>query len=131
MTGIVVLSAPKSKPPAKTQAEMMLREFAQASEDSIVTGQSQAFGLYEEAYVFFEFVDGEWRIKSETSWPENLDVSFFKEDIELDIPEEPLPLVVFEPVGLSTPFSLWLEDGDATVIFSSAGDGRVAMEHDQ
>lgn len=131
MTGVVLLSAPREEPPARTQGKKMLREFAQVSENSIVTGQPQAFGLYEDAYVFYAFLDGEWQAKSETQWPAGLDISFFKEDIELDIPEEPLPLVIFEPIGLSTPFSLWLEDGNSTMIFSSTGDGRVALESDQ
>lgn len=131
VTGVVVMSAPSGDPTVKSQGEVMLRQFAQASEDSIIKGQSQGFGLYQEAYLFYEYVDGEWNPKVETPWPEELTVTFFKDDIEIDIPKEPVPLVVFEPTGLSTEFSLWLEDGDFTYIFTSAGDGRVSLEQEQ
>lgn len=131
MTGMVILSAPRAEAPLKTQGDLILRQFAQASEDSIVKGQPQAFGLYEDAYLFYEIVDGEWKPLAETPWPEDLTVSFFKNEVEIDIPKEPVPLVVFEPVGLSTEFSLWLEDGDITFIFSSDGDGRVRLEQEQ
>ncbi len=131
MTGVVLLSAPRGQAPGKSRGQDMHRALIQASEDSIVKGQPQAFGLSEEAYYFYEFTDGEWAVKTETEWPEDLTVSFYKDDIEIDIPEEAVPLVIFEPIGLSTPFSLWLEDGDFTMIFSSTGDGRISLEEDQ
>jgi len=131
MTGVVLLSAPRGDASGKSRSQDMLRSLLQASEDSIVKGQPQAFGLSEEAYLFYEFTDGEWVVKTQTDWPEDLTVTFYKDDIEIDIPEEPVPLVIFEPIGLSTPFSLWLEEGDLTMIFSSEGDGRIALEEDQ
>jgi len=131
MTGLVLLTRPQSDPPLQTAGKAMLRQFAQASEDSIVKGQPQGFGLYEDAYLFYEYVDGEWNAKTETPWPDELTVTFFKDEIEIEIPEEPIPVVVFEPIGLSTEFSLWLEDGDNTYILSSEGDGRVALEEDE
>ena len=131
MTGLVLLSRPQTDPPLQTAGKTMLRQFLQASEDSIIKGQPQGFGLYEDAYLFYEFVDGEWTAKTESLWPEDLTVTFFKDDIEVQIPKEPVPLVVFEPIGLSTEFSLWLEDGDDTYILSSDGDGRVSLESDE
>jgi len=131
MTGVVLLSAPRGDSSGKSRGQDMLRALIQASEDSIVTGQPQAFGLSDEAFLFYEFADGEWTVKTETEWPKDLTVSFYKDDVEIDIPDEPVPLVIFEPIGLSTPFSLWLEDDDFTMIFSSPGDGRISLEEDQ
>jgi len=131
MTGVVLLSRPQAQNPVEAQGKSMLRQFAQASEDSIVKGQPQAFGLYEDGFVFFEFLDGDWVGKGEQEWPDQMSVSFFKDDIEIDLPEDPIPLVLFEPTGLSTPFSLWLEGGNHTLIFSSEGDGRINLEREQ
>jgi len=129
MTTVVVLAMPREKPVIELQGQQMARQFDIASQTSVISGTPQAFGLYEDAYVFYAFEGGDWAIKSETPWPDDLSVQFFKDDIALDLPKEPVPLVVFEPMGLSTPFSLWLEDADRTVIFSSKGDGKVSVEH--
>ncbi len=129
MTTVVVLAMPREKPVIELQGQTIARQFDLASQASVISGTPQAFGLYDEAYVFYAFENGEWTIVSETPWPDDLSVQFFRDEIELDLPKEPMPLVVFEPMGLSTPFSLWLEDADRTVIFSSQGDGKVTVEH--
>jgi len=130
MTGVVILSAPRNKPLVEQAGGQMLQQLVRASENSIVTGKPQGFGLYEDAYLFYEFSNGEWQAMAETEWPDDIIVSFFKDDIEIELPKEPVPLVIFEPIGLSTEFSLWLESNDQTLIFTSTGDGRVSLEND-
>lgn len=127
MTGVVVLSMPRDKPAIETHASLMATQFSTAAQNSIISGKPQAFGFFKDAYLFYEFTDGEWAVLSETNWPDEIAIEFSKDDLPLDTPKEPVPLVVFEPLGLSTAFSLQLEGDEKTIVFSSSGDGKVLM----
>ncbi len=128
MTAVVVLSLPREKPVIETQGHMLARQLETAAQASVITGVSQGFGVYEDGYVFYSFVDGEWAVESETLWPDDISVRFYKEDVRLDLPEEPSPVVIFEPLGLSTNFGLRIEANDQVLMFSSKGDGKVMLE---
>lgn len=128
MTGIVVLSMPREKPVIEQHSNMMARQFAVAAQTSMISGQSQGFGLSQDAYYFYRFEEGSWEILSETQWPEDINIKLAREDVNLDIPKKAVPVVVFEPMGLSTVFSLSLEDSNQTITFYSEGDGKVLME---
>ena len=127
MTGVVVLNMPREKPMIEQQGSYMATQFSTAAQTSIISGTPQAFGLSQSGYFFYAFDEGNWTIVSETEWPDDLVVSFRKDETPIDIPKEAVPIVVFEPMGLSTVFSLSLEDTDQTIIFSSTGDGKVIL----
>jgi len=128
MTAVVLMSVPSRKPIMEEAGKSILRQFSLAAQDSIISGQSRAFGFYEDAYIFYRFDDGEWVLETETPWPRDISLEFYKDAVKIDIPEEPVPLVVFEPIGLSTPFSLWIESDERTLVFSSDGNGEVDLE---
>ena len=127
MTGVVVLSMPREKPMIEQQGSFMAKQFSTASQTSIISGTPQAFGLSQTAYYFYTFDEGDWTIVSETEWPGDLEISFRKDETAIDIPKEAVPVVVFEPMGLSTVFSLSIEDTDQSIVFSSTGDGKVIL----
>ncbi len=128
MTSVVLMSARGEDPEIEQKAKVLIRQFDQLGQDSIVSGRPQAFGLTEDFYVFYEYTEGEWAVTSETDWPEDASIQFFREDIEIDLPEDPIPLVLFEPLGLSTPFTLEIAGDEGTIILEGEGDGRVYME---
>lgn len=128
MTSVVLMSSRSEEPEIETQAKLLLRQFDILGQDSIVSGRAQAFGLTKDFYVFYEFTEGEWTVTSENEWPDDAAIQFFKEDIEINLPEDPLPLVLFEPLGLSTPFTLEIAGDEGTIILEGEGDGRVFME---
>jgi len=129
MTGVVILSLPRQKQVVELQSTFIAEQFDVASQNAIISGKAQAFGPWEEGYAFYEFVNNEWTVLSDNEWPEDLGVKFYQDDIEVDLPDEdPVPVVVFEPMGLSTPFSLWLEGDEQTIVFTGKGDGKVSME---
>ena len=128
MTGVVVLNLPRDKPMIEQQSTAMAKQFTVAAQTSVISGVPQAFGLSQQGYYFYKFDEGEWKITSETDWVDDLEINFRKDDIAINIPkEEAVPIVVFEPMGLSTVFSLSLEDTEQTITFSSEGDGKVIL----
>lgn len=128
MTTVVLLTARRTEPEIEVRAKVLLRQFDLLGQDSIVSGKAQAFGLTEDSYVFYTFSDDEWMVTSENEWPEDATIQFFREDVEVNLPEDPIPLILFDPVGLSTPFTLEIAGDDGTLILTGEGDGRVYME---
>ena len=128
MTSVVLVSSRQKPSEIEAQGRQILQQFDMLSQDTIVSGQPRAFGLTSDGYVFYEYAENEWRVSSETEWPEDATIQFFREDIEIDLPPEPIPMILFEPLGLSTPFSLEIAGDEGTLILSGEGDGRVFME---
>jgi len=128
MTGIVVMSVPDRKDPLELYGQTALRTFSMAAQDSIISGQTEAFGFYADGYVSYNYEDGDLVIETEVPWPEDADITFSKDDVPIELPKEPVPLIMFEPLGLSTEFVLELEGLERTLIFTSQGDGKVSME---
>lgn len=128
MTGIVVMSVPAKKDPIEIYGQSMQRSFSMAAHDSVISGLPQAFGFYSDGFVSYVYEGGEWVVESELPWPEDADISFYKDDVSIDLPPEPVPIVIFDPLGLSTEFSLELEGLERTLTFRSFGDGKVSLE---
>lgn len=128
MTTVVLMSSRRQEPEIKAQGKLILRQFDILGQDSIISGKAQAFGLTEDSYVFYTFSDDQWTVTSENEWPEDATIQFFREDIEIDLPDDPIPLILFDPVGLSTPFTLEIAGDEGTLVLTGEGDGRVYME---
>lgn len=128
ISAAVILAAPARIDDVQDQGEKLHREFVLAAERSVITGVPQAFGISEDGFLFYAFENGEWEVLSEDVWPDDVNVEFFKDEVEIELPKEPIPVVVFEPVGLSTYFDLYLEGDENMVVFSSDGNGRVSWE---
>ena len=128
MTSAVVMTLPREKPAIDAQAQTLTSSLNAASQSSLVTGRPFAFGLSKDQFAVFEFEDGEWVQRQLMDRPDALSVDLRKNDIRIKLSEEIVPVVVFEPTGLSTPFSLTLTQGRRTEVLSSTGDGRVILE---
>ena len=125
MASAVVMAIPRAKPAINTHTENALLGLNRAAQKSLVSGRPQAWGLSKDGYAIYDFVDGEWLKTASADWPDSLRIEFIRQNAEIKLGDEILPLVVFEPTGLSTPFELRLEDGSRQEILRSAGDGRV------
>ena len=128
MTSAVVMTLPREKPAIDVQAQTLTSSLNAASQSSLVTGRPFAFGMSKDQFAVFEFEDREWVQRQLMDRPDALSVDLRKNDIPIKLSEEIVPIVVFEPTGLSTPFSLTLTQGRRTEILSSTGDGRVILE---
>lgn len=125
MSSAVILTFPHEKPALEQQSDALLREINIMAQTSLISGTPSALGLSENSFAFMHFKDGQWQSPQETTFPGNIKATFSGEASEIKLSDELQPLVLFEPNGLSTPFTLTLSDGNMKTVFESTGNGRV------
>ena len=128
MASAVVMTLPRDKPAIDAQSQALASSLNAAAQSSLVTGRPHGFGVSKNQFAIFEFVDAEWVQTQAMDRPGAVSVELKKDDILIKLSEELVPLVVFEPTGLSTPFELVLTQDRRTETLSSSGNGEVILE---
>jgi len=132
MSSAVILTFPDKKSGVEVQAQNLLRTVNAVSEEALISGQSTAFGVSREAYAFYVFDQDEWQVRDEIKWDADARPEFTLSDTRFELPEKLAPLIVFEPIGLSEPFTLTVSDvskggKNLDYIFVSDGNGSIRM----
>lgn len=132
MAAVVILNIPTRKDDAvKDYGDTLLLSLNRTAQESLLTGQVHAFEPMRDGYRFSVF-DGEvWQAGAEINWPDNSRIIFTKETARIDLPKTYTPLILFEPTGGNTPFTLSLQSRDKSYRLASTGDGRVFQDRAQ
>lgn len=128
MSSAVILTMPTDKPVVVNFANDFHRDMNLAAQTSILSGKSVALGLSEDSYSFLKYDSETWITVQQGDWPDGTFVSFEKDKTPIKLAEDIVPLVMFEPTGQTTIFSLKLADVEHGYLFESSGDGRVNLE---
>jgi len=130
MSSAVVMTLPKDPPASRALSDTLLKEFNRNAQDSLLSARSAAFGVSKSSYAFYDYDGAEWISKGAQSWPNALQVHLIKEGEAVTLTDKLVPLIIFEPTGNSTVFSLTLSDFDGRYVLLSNGDGRVTIGSD-
>ena len=76
---------------------------------------------------FYSYDGEDWTSGHTQDWPDELTFSLSKDGEEVKLTDESIPLILFEPTGSSSVFTLTLSDFNGRYQLSSAGDGRVIL----
>lgn len=128
MSSAVVMTLPKAPPASSSVSEGLLKQFNQTAQTSLLSGRPAAFGLSKAYYAFYDYSASEWTSLGPQKWPDALSVEMNKDGESVKFTEKVAPLIIFEPTGSSSVFSLTLSDFDGRYTLSSNGDGRVTLE---
>lgn len=133
MSSAVILTFPEKKSGVDIQAQTFLREVNAVAQDAVISGQSTALGVSNKAYAFYVYAQEGWVMRSETDWDLEARLAVRLGTNRFDLTDDLAPLIVFEPLGLSEPFTLTLSDLSVTekrpdYTFISTGDGRIKLE---
>ena len=128
MSSAVVLTLPKEKPAFDKQVDTLVQHMNLAAQDSILTGKPHAWGVSETSHGFFKFQENTWDELKISDWSPSFRFSLTRETTTVEPQEEILPLIVFEPTGVSTPFVLFIEDGNRRVKIEGQPDGSILKE---
>lgn len=128
MSSAVVMSLPKDPPASRSVSEGLLKRFNQAAQTGLLSGETRAFGASKTALVSYSYDGTDWIAADRLNWPDNLRVSLEKDGQDIKLTGETQPLIVFEPTGSSSVFTLTLSDFEGRYVLSSKGDGRVLLE---
>lgn len=127
MSSAVILTMPGNKPQLIVQSDALIAEVNALAQSSLITGRPKALGLSQDAYALMSFENGRWEVLTQTKFPSEVHLVLEREDVSVKLPATLLPLIVFEPTGLSTAFDLTLSDTERSMTLQSAGNGRVQL----
>ena len=128
MSSAVVMSLPKDPPASQAVSEGLLKRFNQTAQTSLLSGETAAFGASKTALVMYGYDGTDWIVADTVNWPDDLRVSLQKDGQDIKLTQDTPPLIIFEPTGSSSVFTLTLSDFEGRYVLSSKGDGRVLLE---
>lgn len=128
MSSAVVMTLPKDPPASRAVSDTLLKQFNQAAQESILSGAPAAFGASKSQYSFYSYDGFEWRVSSQRDWHDALSIELRKDGEDVKLTDTAVPLIIFEPTGNSSIYTLTLSDFNGRFVLSSKGDGRVILE---
>lgn len=127
MSSAVVMTFPKDPPPSRAVSDALVKRLNQTAQDSLLSGSPAAFGLSKTSFSFYSYNGSEWAEASSQKWPQGLTFTLRKAGEDIKLGDSSVPLIIFEPTGVSSVFTLTLSDFDGRYVLSSNGDGRVTL----
>ncbi len=127
MSSAVVMTFPKNPPASRAVSDALVKQLNHTAQESLMSGAPAAFGLSKTRYSFFGYNGTDWTEASSQKWPESLTLSLSKDGEDIKLTDTAVPLVIFEPTGTSSVFTLTLSDFNGRYVLASKGDGRVTL----
>ena len=129
MSAAVVLSLNVTGPDEENAADKFVFRINQVAKDSIYSGKPNALSLSEEGLHLMSFSKNEWAIVHGVTLPERFKATLeIDDEVIRDLPEEPAPLILFEPTGEITDFTLSIDGG---LSLFRADDGTIKLGRPQ
>ena len=128
MSATVVLSM---RPPTETEAdyqETLLGALNQTTKTAIYTGRVHALSASEAGLHLMVYANREWSVQQDFT---SADIAIGQLEIEgseIELPETPTPLVLFEPTGEVTDFALDLRSAAQDVTLTVSDTGALIFE---
>ena len=128
MSASVVLAM---RPPVETEAdyqETLLGALNQTGKTAIYTGRVHALSASEAGLHLMVYANREWAVQQDFT-SDNVTLGQLQiEGTRIELPETPGPLILFEPTGEVTDFSLVLRGGAQEVTLTVSETGAIVFE---
>jgi len=127
MSAAVVLSL---KAPNNSQNEFrdsLVLTLNQAVKDSVYTGRVNALSVSEDGVQIMTYREGAWSVTQDFPSIRRARAQLEIESETVELPETASPLILFEPTGEITDFTLRLRDSDIDINLFSAPDGSIRI----
>ena len=128
MSGMVVMTLPKRKPPLDGQMQELTRQINAIASEALISGSVMAAGFSTNGYVFYRYGQGEWSIIMKSEWINIPKITLQKTGVTLPLTEQVVPMLLFEPTGLSSVFTLTCIGKGGQYALFSKGDGKVTLQ---
>lgn len=128
MSAVVVLSLTPPRPAAQDRADQFVLRVNQLAKEAIYSGRPNALSISEEGLHLMQFANGRWTALQAIPFEGRIKTVLEIEDERVrDIPEEPSPLILFEPTGEVTDFSLTVSGTGLDLRLFRADDGTIQL----
>lgn len=150
LIGMVVLNMPRPAPALKSQMNQLNVQAHSFFTDGVIAGDVRAVGFGKSGYAFYRYAedpnaflgreqsdedsdeeaetDYGWLEVHQAEWHKDVRAVLSIEDEKIKLPDEPAPIFMFEPTGMSDRFTMKIDDGTLEYWLISKGDGRLLIE---
>ena len=126
MSGAVILALGPDPDPAQDSARNLAKTLNRAGEAALTDGQTRTLALSREGWELRRFAGTEWQTADSGNFTTNADL--FVEDAEVELTDEAIPHLIFEPTGQATPFRLELRSREGNWHLEGTDSGDVTVE---
>lgn len=127
MSVSVVLSMRPPEPPENSFRDDLVLLLNQEAKAAIYTGQTRALSVSEDGLHIMIYRDNQWSITQDFPFVSGVSARLNIGEEKIDIPEDPVPLILFEPAGEITEFALNIRGVGADIDLFNAPDGTVQL----
>ena len=125
MVGAVVMSLPEPRSQTDRVSEAMEAQIDRFLTDGALSGEMRALGPHIGGLVLLRHDGLIWSEAAELAWPDDARIVFEQVGDRTDLPEEPGPLLLFEPYGAVPDFTITLQARDAAYVLGADVQGRI------
>lgn len=152
LIGMVVLNMPRPAPALKTQMSNLNVQANAFFRDGVVAGDVRAMGFGKSGYAFYRYAEdpnaylnqtgsdeaadessdetGGWKEVHSVEWPDAVRMKLLVEGETVKLPDDPEPIFMFEPTGMSDRFVLEIDDAALEYRLESNGDGQLVIKQE-
>jgi len=127
MTGIVAINMRVPNTDSRTLETDLLSRFRLSAKEAIVSGHPQAFSVTETGWQFMSYQDQNWLVHYSRDFENNEQAALSVEEEVVTIPEDPVPLIIFEPTGEVSTFLFSVRGHENDILIASRRDGSIGL----
>ncbi len=127
MSTAVALSLKPPVPTESDQRDAFTARLNQAAKNSVYTGRVHALSVSTQGFALMRYQEGGWAVIEEFPALSRKRVQLHINNEKVTLPESASPLILFEPTGEITDFTLNLRGVDLNIDLYSAEDGHVKI----
>lgn len=125
MVGAVVLNLPEPRSETDRVTEEMTAQLTRFLDDGAVAGEVRALGPSEDGLSLFRHDGISWTQVADFTWPEAARIQLEQAGDVIELPEDPLPTLLFEPYGAVPDFTLTFDAREADYSLQADARGRI------
>ncbi|MEM9600708.1 MAG: hypothetical protein AAF926_06770, partial [Pseudomonadota bacterium] len=118
-------SVPEPRSETDRVSEAMEMQIDRFLTDGALSGEMRALGPHAGGLVLFRHDGLSWSETAELAWPNDARIVLKRVGERADLPEEPSPLLLFEPYGAAPDFTITLQARDAAYVLGADAQGRI------
>lgn len=127
MSAAVMFTMPGAPDDAARISQKLESDINALSREALVSGKVKAAGFSDSGYVLYSYEGRDWRVVHRGSF-EDLNIALVSQGEKVEINKTAVPQILFEPVGLATPFEVALQSRDEEWKVSGAPDMTLTRQ---
>lgn len=127
MSGLVLISLPGDPDPVEEDARAIATMLNRAAQSALNDGATRTLALSETEWALRRFDESGWRDLNSANFTTQ-SVRLFIETAPVELTDDMVPHIIFEPSGEATSFRLELQNRDSDWYLTGTPSGQILVE---